>query len=341
MINERDKSLSRREFLSAFTVVGAAGVLGLQRESFAAEPPPETTKLRLVPIRGAICYAPFYIAEEFLKGEGFTDVEYVVAGGATEGEKLLASGGGDLHVGFSGRLIIRVDAGDPVAILSGLHPGCFELFGTNQIRALRDLKGRTVAVTDLGSGRHVFLSSMLIYVGLNPRKDVNFVTHPAAEAMRLFAEGKVDAFMTFPPEPQELRARNIGHVVVNMMMDRPWSQYFCCVVAANRDFVRKNPVATRRALRAILKASDDCARDPERAARFLVDKGYTKNYEYALQALKDIPYRKWREYDPEDTIRFYSLRLQEVGMIKATPQKIIANGTDWRFLKELKKEMKA
>jgi NitT/TauT family transport system substrate-binding protein len=57
--------------------------------------------------------------------------------------------------------------------------------------------------------------------------------------------------------------------------------------------------------------------------------------------LKDIPYAKWREYDPEDTVRFYSLRLQEVGMIKSSPKNIIAQGTDWRFLKELKKEMKA
>jgi NitT/TauT family transport system substrate-binding protein len=72
-----------------------------------------------------------------------------------------------------------------------------------------------------------------------------------------------------------------------------------------------------------------------------VEKGYAKRQDYALQAVKDIPYSKWREYDPEDTIRFYALRLREVGMIKSTPQKIIAQGTDWRFLNELKKEMKA
>jgi NitT/TauT family transport system substrate-binding protein len=35
------------------------------------------------------------------------------------------------------------------------------------------------------------------------------------------------------------------------------------------------------------------------------------------------------------------LRSHEVGMIKSNPQKIIALGTDWRFLNELKKELKA
>ena len=88
------------------------------------------------------------------------------------------------------------------------------------------------------------------------------------------------------------------------------------------------------------KAADVCALEPERAARLLVDKGYAPRYDYALQALKEIPYGKWREYDPEDTMRFYSLRLQEVGMIKSSPQKIIAQGTDWRFLNELKQELK-
>ena len=122
-------------------------------------------------------------------------------------------------------------------------------------------------------------------------------------------------------------------------VDRPWSQYFCCMALGNREFVRKNPVATKRALRAILKGTDICALEPDRAARFIVDKGYTRS-DYALQVLKELPYDKWRQYDPADTVRFAALRLHEVGMIKSTPQKILAQGTDWRFLKELKKELK-
>jgi len=66
----------------------------------------------------------------------------------------------------------------------------------------------------------------------------------------------------------------------------------------------------------------------------------TDNYDVALEVLKAIPYGQWREYDAEDTVRFFALRLHEAGMIKATPQQIIAQGTDWRFLHELKKELK-
>jgi NitT/TauT family transport system substrate-binding protein len=158
--------------------------------------------------------------------------------------------------------------------------------------------------------------------------------------MRLLGDGQVDAFAGFPPVPQELRAKQIGHVVLSTTMDRPWSQYFCCMVGANRDFIRKHPVATKRALRAILKAANLCAADPEQAARFIVSRGYTGELAYAAQALREIPYARWREYDPEDTVRFYALRLHEVGMIKNSPQKLIAQGTDWRFFNELKKELK-
>ena len=46
-------------------------------------------------------------------------------------------------------------------------------------------------------------------------------------------------------------------------------------------------------------------------------------------------------HDVADTMRFYALRMHEAGMIKSSPQKIIADGTDWRFLNELKRELKA
>ena len=179
------------------------------------------------------------------------------------------------------------------------------------------------------------------YVGLDPVREIDWVISPEAAPKELFAEGKIDAFLGFPPEPQELRARKVrGHVVVNSSTDRPWSQYFCCMLAGNRDFVRKNPVATKRAMRAILKATDFCVTDPAAAAQRMVDRGYTTSYDYALQMLQEVPYNKWREYDPADTIRFYSLRLREAGMIKSSPNKIIADATDWRLFNELKRELK-
>jgi NitT/TauT family transport system substrate-binding protein len=233
--------------------------------------------------------------------------------------------------------VIQVDTGAPLVLLGGVHVGWYEVFGTEPVRAIRDLKGKIVAVPELGSAHHLFLASMAAYGGLDPRQDITWVARPPAEAMRLLAGGKIDALVGFPPVPQELRTKRIGHVVISSGLDGPWSQYFCCIVGGNPDFVRKHPVATERTLRAILKAANLCALEPERSAQLVADKGYA--YEYALQTLQEIPYDRWREYDPENTVRFYALRLYEVGMIKSSPQKIIAQGTDWRFLNELKKEL--
>ena len=153
--------------------------------------------------------------------------------------------------------------------------------------------------------------------------------------MKKFAEGKLDAFLGFPPEPQELRARKVGHVVVNTATDKPWSQYFCCFVVAHQDFARKYPVATRRMLRALLKATDQCVTKPEQVAKMVVERGFTPNYDYALETLKEVPYNSWRNFNPNDAIRFHALRLHEGGLIKTSPNKIIVKGTDWRFLNEL------
>jgi len=112
------------------------------------------------------------------------------------------------------------------------------------------------------------------------------------------------------------------------------------MLTGNQDYVRKHPVATKRAMRAILKATDFCVSNPAGAARRMVDGGFSDQYDYALQTLKDVPFNRWRDYDPEDTIRFYALRLREVGMIKSTLNRILAEGTDWRFFNELEREMK-
>jgi NitT/TauT family transport system substrate-binding protein len=342
----RANGISRRGFLriaaaTSFSVAGAAllgGCASAPAMTGGAGETLETTSIKLTQFP-SICVAAQYVAEEFLQRAGFTSVQYIQGKGSNDSYVDLNSGKADMGQGFVGPLSIYIDAGNPIVILAGTHVGCFELFGNQGIQSISDLKGKSVGILQLGGGQHVFLSGMLAYVGLDPRKDVNWVILPAAESMQLFAEGKIDAYLGFPPDPQELRAKKIGHVVVNSMMDKPWSQYFCCMVAANQQFARQNPVATKRALHAILQAADLCAREPEKVARYIVDKGFTQNYDYALDTMKHLPYDKWQQYDPEDTLRFYSLRLRDAGMVKGTPDEIIARGTDWRFLNELKQEM--
>jgi NitT/TauT family transport system substrate-binding protein len=320
-------------------VAGCATLSSLRPKAAMADPPPETTRVRLV--KASLCTAPAYVAEDLLRSEGFSEVHYIDDDPYEIGtSKLVATGAADLNMSFGLTTLVRVDAGQPVVLLAGVHTGCYELFGTERVRSIRGLRGSKVAIPGLGSSHHAFLSVIASYVGVDPRREISWVTLSHEHAKRLLADGAVDAYLGFPPEPQDLRAKRIGHVILNSATDQPWAQYFCCMVVGNRDFVRRHPVATKRALRALLKATDLCAAEPARYAQFLVDRGYVDNREYALQTLTDLPYGKWREFNPEDSVRFFGLRLHETGMVKSTPQKLIAHGTDWRFLNELKGELK-
>jgi NitT/TauT family transport system substrate-binding protein len=327
---------NRRNFLIGLS----ATAVGLQggAAAFAEEGDLETTTIRFASAPG-ICIAPQYVAEELLRAEGL-EVDYVKAQAGLSTVAQVALGNLDFAVDFATAFVIPIDTGSPIKVLSGVHVGCYELFAHEGISTVLDLKGRSVgAGWNLGSDPHVFVSAIASYVGLDPTKDINWVTSEA-EPLQLFKEGKIDAFLSFPPEAQQLRAEKVGKVIVNSMLDRPWSQYFCCMLASNAGFAERHPVATKRVLRAILKAADICVSDPDVVARLLVERGYAPDYDYATQALREIPFAPWRDFDPEDTIRFFALRLHEAGMVKSSPQKIIASGTDWSYFNELKRELK-
>ena len=332
--------ISRRDFLNAIALCGTAGVLGYADELVAADAPPETTRLRIAEIPSA-CRTPEWAAEALLRQEGFTDIQFNRVAGTAGVERGLATGEIDISGHFAAPVILRIEAGDPIVIVGGEHIGCFELLGNDSIQTIRDLRGKAVAIPALDPSPYAFLAAMVGHVGLDPRKDIRWVKHPANESMQLLADGKIDAYLGFPPDPQEFRARKIGRVVVNSAIDRPWSQYFCCMLVGNREFVRKHPIATKRAMRAILKSAEICAAEPDSTAKALVAKGLARNFDYTAQAIKGIPYARWRDFSAEDTVRFYALRLHEAGLIKSSPQKIIQQGTDWRIWDQLKKELKA
>jgi len=326
----------RRAFLGRVAGLGAS-LLGMTGTA-TAERGLDNPRIR-IPTTPGICVVPQYAAEPFLRAEGFTAVEYADYREISPSAHVPA-GEADIALDAIGPVVTQIDEGQPIVMLAGIHLGCYELFVGEGVRSVRDLRGKRIPVNGFGGPQHVFLSAMLAYLGIDPRKDIDWVDIPFPDGMQLFIDGKADAYLGFPPEPQELRARRIGRVLINTSTDKPWSQYYCCVLVAHRDYLRRYPVATKRALRAFLRAADLCAQEPERTALQIVERGFVANYEYAIDTLQHLRYDAWRTYDPMSTLRFYAVRLHELGMIKSTPDKIVANGTDWRFLNELKKELK-
>ena len=304
---------TRRRFLGGAVLAGTAAMLPTR--SGRAGPALETTTVRFAKIPG-ICNAPQYVAEDLLQDEGFTDVRYVglTATGAPAAEAI-ARGNADFTVTYAAPLAIAIDRGMPIRVLSGVHVGCFELFGGESVRSIADLKGKSVGVQALGSSQHVFAAAMAAYVGLDPAHDIHWAINPLVKPTALYEKGQIDAFLGFPPEPQDLRARNIGHVVVNSAVDRPWSQYFCCMLAGKSRLCRQIPGCDQARVARHPQGHRPLRHRPgPRCASAWSIAGLTPRYDYAYaNAASELPYDKWREYDAEDTIRFYALRLHEAG----------------------------
>jgi NitT/TauT family transport system substrate-binding protein len=331
---------NRRRFLAGAASVGVAGLLGTTTRA-QAEAPPEVTSVRLPAFPNVSdCQAAMYVSEELLRAEGIMDVQFVTSGTGPDSADWIANDELDFDWNFPPAHIRSIANGVPITVLAGMHAGCLELFANDSIRSVKDLKGKRVGVDAIFGVPHMLLVIMTASVGLDPTNDIDWIATPNFNPVEMFAAGKIDAFLAGPPQPQEMRVRKLGHVILNTSLDRPWSQYFCCMLSGTSDFVQRFPVATKRVLRAMLKAVDLCVSDPEQVARAVVEKRFASSYNYALQAMTDARFDKWREYDAEDTIRFYALRMQETGIVKPSPQTIITEGTYWRFLDELKRELK-
>jgi NitT/TauT family transport system substrate-binding protein len=288
------------------------------------------------------------LAKELLLEEGFTDVQYVRVPVTTT--EWLTADKADFHSAYANFAVANIDAGLPIVVLAGIHPGCFELFARPGIASVSDLRGRTIAVTAKNQSDQFygFFLILLSYVGISP-SDVNFVEIPPdVNALRdAFVDGRSEAFIAPAASGPTLRRnpKNPGKVILDTTMDKPWSQYYCCQLVANRDWARRYPIATKRVTRAMLRAADLLAKDRASAAHEFVARGFFSTTPAATdeavvnEVIRDLSY-DWRELDPEETLRFYALRLADSKLIKRSSQQIITQGSDFAYMRQLKTELK-
>ena len=151
-------------------------------------------------------------------------------------------------------------------------------------RSIAGLKGKTVGwstrlciIQTLGEP-HGEVSSALIHTTISVGwRDSD------TDPMTFSLIGK--SMPSWPPRPRRRNSATARSDIRSSTAstDRPWSQYFCCMLIGRTEFVQKYPIATKRVVRAILKATDLCANEPERMARLMVERGFTPRYDYALQ----------------------------------------------------------
>ncbi len=346
--------LSRRGLLRAggvgLTGAGAALLFGcgddgpkpLPNEPL---PPPEVRRIRLPAweegafASGQIpCVIPLSAAEEFLREEGI-EPEYVNGHGLDPWAERVADGTFDFTQDFAAATILGLERVPNLTILAGVHIGCYELFAHDGIRTFADLRGKRVAVPFGGDAKqpdYAFMVTVMNYIGVPADRIVG--SYNREDLPSLLQSRQVDAVLALQPTGENLRNLEGVRVILNSEVDPPFSSHYCCVFFANRRFVKKNPIATKRVLRALLKGTDLVAQDPEAATRLLMTLDSTIDYGTLLKMLSHLPYNVWANRSPEDSLRFYALRLRDAGELKSTPDKVLESA-DWRFLEQLKREL--
>ena len=338
--------MRRRTFLGSSLALGAAAAGGgLAAACAPTSPssglgstlgPPETTTIRIAPV---FCDPALWMAGDYLKEEGFTEVHLVPPSLNSLGA--VPKGEADVGILYSQQIITNVDAGIPIVALAGLHTGCGEVWTRPGISSIGELKGKTIAVRSVDAVNdawYSFWAAMLGNIGIDPRKDVNFVE--ASSPLDTFLDGRSDAILVLALEVPLLRAspKNTGSVLINTLEDAPWRQYYCCQLIANRDWARRYPVATKRVTRALLRANDLVTKDPAAAASAGVAQGMVAaaSYDFERAVLKNSSH-EWRDIDPASTLLFFAAQLAGQKLIKGGPQQLVtqASGFD---LSELKRQ---
>ena len=302
-------------------------------------PPPETKVIRLAP---GPCDAPLFAAEteRFLQEEGFTDIQLTTSGGVAG----LVDGKADLTAMFIPTLAAAVDAGSPIVCIGGLHYGCAEIWAPQGVNTLKDLRGRTVVVRSKAPAdlAYSFMAIGLKNAGVEP-SEVNFVVQADADLTKLFLEGKSDLLFLATTAAFAFKANtaNKGRLVLDQAMEAPWSQQNCCSLTTTTAWLQANPIAAKRALRAIYRTADSLPKDRADAAKYATGKGLfggAANTEVVRGAANMVPY-EWRE-DFGDSVRFHAKLLSGVGLLKLSADDTVTKGTNLRFAKELAKELK-
>ena len=269
-----------RAFLRAVTRAGAAALVRRPRRA-AAEPPPETTRLETAPMAqprasGAAVSSPRISCGS--RDSPTSSTSRLRTGAAPSGTGRPARRTSTAHVTRRRSSCGSMPA-TPIVILARAPRRLLRAVrDTSASRPIRDLKGKTrrrpgARIRPARLRRDAWWptsasirASDVELVAAMPPAEGDPAASPRARSTPFWASARCR---------RSCAAGTIGHVVVNSTVDRPWSQYFCCMVAGNRDFVRKHPVATKRALRALLEGRPTiCALEPERGrARTVVDRG--------------------------------------------------------------------
>src|SRR5256885_3614207 len=260
-------------------IAGGSALAACARVSGAAEkepPPSETSYLRIV--RPPECDPGVWLARDYLHDEGFTHIEFIQT--SFTSREWLTKDLADVALAHPEFMVVAINFGLPLTILAGLHTACLQLWVDDSITGFSGLRGRRISVraADLSDQFFAFFATILAWIGIDTNQ-VHFVEARTYDGMDdAFKEGRDEAVLAGGIEgPRLVRDKARGHVLLDTMITKPWSQYECCHLVANRAWAVQNPAASKRVTRAIIKATDRAAQDHPRAAHDAFASGFAKD----------------------------------------------------------------
>jgi NitT/TauT family transport system substrate-binding protein len=284
---------SSRPFAPLALLVSCAMLLALPGCGDEDNGTAQSNKVKVCYI-GLTCEPPIYVAYEmgFFKEEGL-DVELV----KTDWDSMrdgLGLGRFDATHTLIMYMLNPIDRGLDIKLTGGIHSGCLRIqSGINtDIETVKDLKGKRIGISHMGSPPFLFASRVLAKNGIDPQKEVEWVIYPSDSMELALDQGQVDAVANSEPIGTILLAKNKVRKIVDQGTDQPYSEEFCCVTALNGTFAANNPKAAAGVTRALLKAAKWVDANKTAAAKLAVDKGYlAATPELNVQAIREVTYR--------------------------------------------------
>ncbi len=227
-----------------------------------------TPVVRLAMVRGSLAHMLPALSHELgmLKEEA-VDVTIESVPSTAKATEALLSGGADIITTTTEQLLQVVAEGRDLRsfVLTTARPFSAVAVapGRTGIHSIRDLKGRTVGVTGLGSANHQFLNHVLALNGLKPADVSTAGIGTGLTAMAAVERGVVDAAVVSTGEYFRLKARLPGLVFLADVTTPEGAKniygselYPMAILAARSEWLDRNPDAARRVARAVQRLLD-------------------------------------------------------------------------------------
>lgn len=273
MTNHSRAFLSRRDLLRQAAIAGAVGAgmaAGFPAGTGIAAENKKLKKMTVAWNSGAVCGAAFAVAQEqgIFEKHGL-EVEYTNFAGSTESLlESLATGKAEAAMGMALRWMKPLEQGFDVSIAAGLHAGCMRLLAPEGagFKSIADLKGKTIAVADLGSPARHFFAIMMAKQGMDPEKDVDWRVYPGELLGPVVDRGDAQAVAHWDPLTA-IFLKSGKYVEIASNMDGEYAKRACCVLGIRNTLLEEDPEGAAALIRATIEAQKFTNEHVEQAAK--------------------------------------------------------------------------